>query len=563
MWRAGAAAGAAALWLACSAALAGVAPGTEVTALFDKFRERVAGGELAAARGGMEQAARDRRFEAHAGAFRSLAEVARLLEERRAAFRKGFEALVGREVEFKTSRGSRKGEVVAVTDAGVELRSKIETRGMAAGETRVRVKWSELVVGKEGASAEAWGPKGDEGALARALDALSRQDAEEFGRQLSSAGAHPFAEYLRSGFGVGQRPAGGAGRRETGPPSASGPLGKGDLYGYRTGKDRLKAALKFGGSEASEAAVDRALKWLARAQEPNGSWSITRWGGNKSEEHNVGLSGLPLLAFLSAGHTEKKGAHRRTVLKAVAYLISRQGKDGAIGDNRYHSNGGGYNHAIAGLALAEAYGMARVRRTGLAVQRAVHYAVNVHMNKDGGWRYSPGMSPCTSVTGWFFMFLNSAKTARIRVDPKGFRGAKAWFDKVTTTSGLGLYMPGSTPRRTMTAVVVLARLLMGAKRTDPLVRGGADYLLTPPASAAWPYYGPYYASMAMFQMGGSHWEKWNASHRDMFISKQVSPDDKKLGGSWEPVGGGSRGGRVYSTAMACLCLEVYYRYKRK
>ncbi len=37
--------------------------------------------------------------------------------------------------------------------------------------------------------------------------------------------------------------------------------------------------------------------------------------------------------------------------------------------------------------------------------------------------------------------------------------------------------------------------------------------------------------------------------------------DGHLAGSWDPdTVWGSYGGRVYSTAMATLCLEVYYRY---
>jgi len=68
----------------------------------------------------------------------------------------------------------------------------------------------------------------------------------------------------------------------------------------------------------------------------------------------------------------------------------------------------------------------------------------------------------------------------------------------------------------------------------------------------------------MFQMGGDWWEKWNATMRDKLVGEQVNaPGDARIDGSWEPItNGGKYGGRVYSTAMACLSLEVYYRYKR-
>ena len=40
-------------------------------------------------------------------------------------------------------------------------------------------------------------------------------------------------------------------------------------------------------------------------------------------------------------------------------------------------------------------------------------------------------------------------------------------------------------------------------------------------------------------------------------------EDGDFSGSWDPVGAwGNVGGRVYSTALMTLCLEVYYRYGR-
>jgi len=69
----------------------------------------------------------------------------------------------------------------------------------------------------------------------------------------------------------------------------------------------------------------------------------------------------------------------------------------------------------------------------------------------------------------------------------------------------------------------------------------------------------YYGTLAMYQYGGEPWRRWNVSLRDRLISEQ-----RKLGntaGSWDPKGPwGAYGGRVYSTALSALSLEVYYRF---
>ena len=47
--------------------------------------------------------------------------------------------------------------------------------------------------------------------------------------------------------------------------------------------------------------------------------------------------------------------------------------------------------------------------------------------------------------------------------------------------------------------------------------------------------------------------------RDLLVSEQIKTG--RNAGSWDPIDrwGGS-GGRIYSTAMATMCLEVYYRH---
>jgi hypothetical protein len=70
----------------------------------------------------------------------------------------------------------------------------------------------------------------------------------------------------------------------------------------------------------------------------------------------------------------------------------------------------------------------------------------------------------------------------------------------------------------------------------------------------------------MFQLGGEFWSNWNAMFRDTLVKLQVQKQLDEKGrfvrGSWDTAGEtfGPHGGRVYTTAMAILSLEVYYRF---
>jgi hypothetical protein len=54
------------------------------------------------------------------------------------------------------------------------------------------------------------------------------------------------------------------------------------------------------------------------------------------------------------------------------------------------------------------------------------------------------------------------------------------------------------------------------------------------------------------------WDKWNARCRDTLVSTQSKGGDQD--GSWTDNRWGQHGGKVFSTALATLTLEVYYRY---
>jgi len=71
----------------------------------------------------------------------------------------------------------------------------------------------------------------------------------------------------------------------------------------------------------------------------------------------------------------------------------------------------------------------------------------------------------------------------------------------------------------------------------------------------------YYATLALFQEGGAPWERWNSQLKEVLLKLQLGEDQGSAAGSWDPIDRRAQlGGRVYSTAMGILCLEVYYRY---
>jgi hypothetical protein len=69
----------------------------------------------------------------------------------------------------------------------------------------------------------------------------------------------------------------------------------------------------------------------------------------------------------------------------------------------------------------------------------------------------------------------------------------------------------------------------------------------------------YYASQVLHHLGGRHWEKWNPRMREYLVHSQATKGHEA--GSWyfdEPHS--TPGGRLYTTTMAIMTLEVYYRY---
>ena len=113
---------------------------------------------------------------------------------------------------------------------------------------------------------------------------------------------------------------------------------------------------------------------------------------------------------------------------------------------------------------------------------------------------------------------------------------------------------------TMTAEALFCQQMLGYPRESPASQESVNYLMkNSPRLSELNFYYWYYGTLAMYQYGGRPWQDWNESVRDLLVSQQVEngPD----AGSWDPNDRwGRNGGRLYSTALATLTLEVYYRF---
>ena len=357
--------------------------------------------------------------------------------------------------------------------------------------------------------------------------------------------------------------------------------GQGNGAGYGNGNGLEPFGNRTGGghgsgiiSSCAPGCTERAMSWLASHQEPDGHWDAIKYGAFRKTD--TAVTSLALLTFLGAGHTEKAGLFHDNVKRAVTWLKLHQQANGLIFDqtDAGEHRGIGYPMAMATLAMAEAAGMGNVPDTRAVAQKAVDYCF-AHQSgqgsEKGGWRYHAGQTGDTSVSGWYIMALKSAKIANLHVEHSAFEGAINFLDSVEVHDADGTshyaYRPGeehadSTHR--MSAIGNLGRIFMGAPK-EPL-RANVEKFVARGGVPEWTpgkvdlYYW-YYGALCTFQMDGDVWKKWNDGMVPALAKSQIKTGDEM--GSW-PIEGAyaDEWGRVGQTALAGMCLEVYYRYRQ-
>ncbi len=314
-----------------------------------------------------------------------------------------------------------------------------------------------------------------------------------------------------------------------------------------------------------DAAIVKALEFLADQQETNGAWKVNSLG------ESTAATSLAVMAFMAAGHVPAEGPYADHLDRGIAWVVDHQQPDGMIVHRKSH--GPLYSHGISTLMLAETVGMTQeplATQSRQALARAVHLilkAQDVPKEKQhaGGWRYQPtSRDSDLSVSGWQLLALRAAKNVGCDVPAQHIDRAVAYVKACSTAPQPPIsegargfaYQPGGDPTPTRTGTGILALEICGAHRTPEAI-AGAEYLLQKPLKATdhFFYYGAYYCCVGMFKVGGHYWENTRDQIVDILLEKQSSD------GSWSAAYGGElSAGEVYTTCMAVLALAVEYQY---
>ena len=287
-----------------------------------------------------------------------------------------------------------------------------------------------------------------------------------------------------------------------------------------------------------ETAIERAQDWLAKQQRPNGSW------GNCN-----GRNGLACMALMCNGNTPGHNKHGARIAQGIDFIIGSQHENGYL---TVGATGNMYQHALATLALVEAYGMTHNPAIREAVIKGVDLILSAQ-NQTGGWHYNPtDQDADISVTVMQAMALRAAVEVGVHVPKESIDFAVAYvrrnFNESTGSFGYASVDPGNF-NRAGAGVVCLQSC---GYTDDPRIAKAVKYMManvkydnTTGGGGIYPWYGHYYCGVAMYHYGGEAWKTYYPK-----ICDKVLQDWVKYGAYSD----------VLDTSWAILVLGVPYRY---
>lgn len=289
----------------------------------------------------------------------------------------------------------------------------------------------------------------------------------------------------------------------------------------------------------------KGMLYLVKAQDKDGGWADSMYGGASKQP---AVAGLAVLALLAHGDDPNSGPYAATIKRGLNYLLKTQDpRTGYFGPSMY-------NHGFATLALAEAYGAVDDDRLGPALEKAVALSLTSQArNPEGAWRYSPESNDGdTTVSGAIFVSLIAARNAGLAVPEDAIKKALAFYKKCALAGGGFGYTGQDGPSGPRNAIGLLC-FALARQKDEKAFKDGLRAVARPGASegrmSGYPFYFEYYASQALFQSDIKAWNEWNATNLKRLAASQTAE------GTWE-----GNHGPTFNTAAGLLSLALNYRF---
>jgi len=201
--------------------------------------------------------------------------------------------------------------------------------------------------------------------------------------------------------------------------------------------------------------------------------------------------------------------YNKCVAAGVKWLIAKQAKSGT--DKGFFGGDGHtrmYSHALATIAMCEAYGLTSDQTLAASAQMALDHIVR-SQHDVGGWRYMPKQAGDTSVTGWCLMALKSGQMSGLSVPKTVIKKVEKYLDTCQPANeyrepqGTYGYTDYRSPTPAMTAVGALCRQYMGVNPRNPGLLSGVKKLRQNPPGKTGNIYYEYYATQVMHHMAAT------------------------------------------------------------
>ncbi len=297
-----------------------------------------------------------------------------------------------------------------------------------------------------------------------------------------------------------------------------------------------------------------ALGFIAGCQAPDGRW-FSETGTRDDDLHTTALC---LLACLGNGHTHRVGQFRKNVRKGLRLLLSHeQREDGSFSDDTLVN-------ALCTMAVSEAYAMTKDKKVGRMALIAAENLLKSQLPGGGFPRRTGGNESDIRTTCWATIALRSPMVGRRYYYEEKIFEEYLWTSIQARIRKYIVKMLEKEKDSHSLAGLTISAIFTGIKRKGPLLETAWTELSKNLPSwekerdAEYIYFGTY----SWFQKGGKGWKTWYTAGKNILVKRLIHGE--LLDGSWNPVMGpaSKRHGRIFTTALNTLTLEIYYRYAR-